>query len=157
MNRLVIPLLLATHAPTIQASYGAHMLVDVEKSLNQFWVEAEVDNLASNYVSLKFIVFPIKNSSPVKLEIQFEAPEYHRMEDIIYSFKGSDNSWLIEDYVYPFENYFEIYLPSLRVGQTTEFSISWRGTPVDQIRAYALLTTDTSQFIQQWHGERFIP
>ncbi len=157
MKRIAQFLLLSLSFPSAYASDSTEFFVDLEKLLQQFWVELESASIDRTSFTLKFIILPIHNSSPVKLDIKLEGLKLHRISDLTYSFNGSDDTWPIADYVYPSQNYFEVYLPGLRAGQRTEFSISWSGLPAAQLGAFAMLTTDNRQFVQQWVGEQYNP
>lgn len=134
------------------ASTGYGIIVDLAKASQPLWIHAQKPVLENQAYMLRFAILPRQYTGSSKLEILFEWPADHLPGTISYDVGGSISNWAIEDYSYRSDNRFEIYLPALEKGRRAEVRLGWIGAPFDESRAYALLTTDNGQVVQQWTG-----
>ncbi len=136
----------------IQSSDGNELIAHWLKAAQPLWIMPKKPAHPTQPYMLRFAILPRAYTGAAKLEIMFEWPDNHRPDQIIYEVDGSIRDWPAHDYSYRTDNHFEIYLPQLEKGRRAEVLLGWIGAPFDESRAYALLTTDTGQVVQQWVG-----
>lgn len=140
------------HMGTAWASQGSEIIVDLAAASQTLRILPRKSHQEDQAYMLRFVILPRQYTASAKLEILFEWPAEHLPDNIIYEVHGSIRDWPIEDYSYRTEKHFDIYLPALHEGRRAEVVLGWVGAPFDESSAYALLTTDGTQAIQQWKG-----